>query len=97
MGGWGGSGGMGGEGIPRREAGLVEQTYLAFINNTNAWFLGGTVNFCFPQGMFPPRFCFALEATSARWIGKERTRFTDGESEVLEPGGNRFTLRRSKK
>lgn len=45
----------------------MEETYLAFINNTNAWLLGGTLNLCFPQRISPARVCFALEATSARW------------------------------
>lgn len=53
----------------------MEESYLAFINNTNAWLLGGTLNFCFPQRAFPSRFCFALEATSARWTEKEKDSF----------------------
>lgn len=62
--------------------GHIEETYLVFINNTNAWLLGGTLNFGFPRRIFPPRFCFALEATSARWTGKVRPQLMDGETEA---------------
>lgn len=74
---------MGGEGGCRGgRQGQAEETYLAFINNTNAWFLGGTLNFCFPQRIFPSRFGCALEVTSARWTGRERAHYMDGETEV---------------
>lgn len=75
---------MGGEGGPGGRQRQTEETYLAFINNTNAWLLGGTLNFCFPQSIFPSRFGFALEVTSARWTGTQRAHFMDGETEVRE-------------
>lgn len=43
--------------------GQVEATDLAFINNTNAWFLGGSLSFCFPRRVPQARLRFALQAT----------------------------------
>lgn len=46
--------------------GEAEETYLAFLNNTNAWLPGGTLNLAFSH-----LACSALEVTSVSRTGKK--------------------------
>ena len=64
----------------------MEETYLAFINNTNAWLLGGTLNFLFfPRGFSHPGSALPLRQPLQGDLGRshpiswmEKLRFRDG-------------------
>lgn len=80
----------------------MEETYLAFINNTNAWLLGGTLNFLFfPKGFSHPGSTLPLRQPLQGELGRsnpiswmEKLRFREGFD---IPARNRCTLEGSKR